>query len=185
MPEVLPFPSEKFHVIYADPPWFEQGGGKIVRGAQDKYPLMKTEDICALPVKDIAADNAHLYLWVTNNHLPDGLRVIEAWGFRYITMITWFKDKVGLGQYFRGQTEHVMFAVKGMLPYKIDENGKRCQGATGFYDTRTEHSRKPETMRGMIERVSVTPDRKKIELFARTQTAGWFSWGNETDKFTQ
>lgn len=123
-------------------------------------------------------------MWITNNHLPDGLRVIEAWGFRYITLITWFKDKVGLGQYFRGQTEHVMFAVRGMLPYKVDENGKRCQGATGFYDIRTEHSRKPETMRQMIERVSATPERKKIELFARTQTEGWFCWGNETDKFS-
>jgi len=180
----IPFPNEKFHIIYADPPWAEKGAGKIKRGADKHYQLMKTVDICDLPVKNIVEDNAHLYLWVTNNFLKDGLKVVEAWGFKYITTITWVKDKFGLGQYFRGQTEHVLFAVKGMLPYKI-LNGKRCQHPTVFFSKRLKHSQKPEKMREIIEYVSGTPERKKIELFARTQKNGWQAWGNQVGLLDQ
>ena len=88
----------KYKTIYADPPYWEVGGGKIKRGADRHYPLMKTADICKLPVADLADENCHLYLWATNNHLPDAFKVIEAWGFRYVTIITWLKDKIGLGQ---------------------------------------------------------------------------------------
>ena len=83
---------------------------------------MKTKDIIQLPVHDLADENCHLYLWVTNNHLIDGLKVMQAWGFKYKTMITWTKDRFGLGQYFRGITEHCLFGVKGTLPYKVDPN---------------------------------------------------------------
>ena len=159
----------KYKTIYADPPWWEVGGGKIKRGADAHYPLMKTKDICEFPVSEIADDNCHLYLWATNNHLLDAFKVIEAWGFRYITMITWFKDRIGLGQYFRGMTEHCLFAVKGNLPYKVI-NGKRAQGVTGFYEPKREHSRKPDKMREMIELVSYAP---RIELFAREEFEGW------------
>ena len=107
--------------------------------------------------------------------MQDAFKVIEAWGFRYITTITWFKDKIGLGQYFRGITEHCLFAVKGNLPYKIID-GKRAQGKTGFYEAKREHSRKPKTMREMIELVSYAP---RIELFAREKFDGWDYWGNE------
>ena len=165
----------KYKTIYADPPCQETGGGKIKRGADAHYNLMKTSDICNLPVRDFADENCHLYLWTTNNHLQDGFKVIEAWGFRYITTITWFKDKIGLGQYFRGITEHCLFAVKGNLPYKII-NGKRAQGKTGFYEAKREHSRKPETMREIIELVSYAP---RIELFAREKFDNWDYWGNE------
>lgn len=168
----------KYHTIYADPPWLERGGGKIKRGADRHYPLMKTSEIIALDVASICEDDAHLYLWVTNNFLPDGLRVMEAWGFRYVTTITWMKDRQGLGQYFRGITEHCLFGVKGHLPYKLDENGKRCQGLTGFTAPRTEHSRKPEEMRDMIRRVSYGP---YVELFAREPHEGWDVWGNEVE----
>ena len=166
----------KYHTIYADPPWLERGGGKIKRGADRHYPLMKTSEIMALDIAGICADDAHLYLWVTNNFLPDGLKVMEAWGFRYVTTITWMKDRQGLGQYFRGITEHCLFGVKGHLPYKLDENGKRCQGLTGFTAPRTEHSRKPEEMRDMIRRVSYGP---YVELFAREPHEGWDVWGDE------
>ena len=168
----------KYHTIYADPPWLERGGGKIKRGADRHYPLMKTSEIMALDIAGICADDAHLYLWVTNNFLPDGLKVMEAWGFRYVTTITWMKDRQGLGQYFRGITEHCLFGVKGHLPYKLDENGKRCQGLTGFTAPRTEHSRKPEEMRDMIQRVSYGP---YVELFAREPHEGWDVWGNEVE----
>lgn len=165
----------KYKTIYADPPWWEVGGGRIKRGADRHYPLMKTNDICELPVADLADDNCHLYLWATNNHLSDAFKVIDAWGFRYVTCITWLKDKIGLGQYFRGNTEHCLFAVKGNLPYKIID-GKRAQGVTGFLEARREHSRKPDKMREMIELVSYPP---RIELFAREVFVGWDHWGNE------
>lgn len=165
----------QYRTIYADPPWYERGAGKIKRGADRHYPLMKTDEICKLPVAKLAADNAHLYLWVTNNFLSDGLRVMAAWGFTYKTMITWGKDKQGLGQYFRGMTEHCLFGVRGSLPYKMDGE-KRVQGKTLLLAPRGEHSAKPEEMRTMIERVSYGPF---LELFARTTAPGWDSWGNE------
>lgn len=118
---------KKYKTIYVDPPWMERGGGKIKRGADRHYKLMTTKEIMQLPVAELADDNCHLYLWVTNNFLPDALKVITAWGFRYITTITWVKDRMGLGQYYRGLTEHCLFAVKGRLPYKIID-GKRQQG---------------------------------------------------------
>ena len=168
----------KYKTIYADPPWMERGGGKIKRGADRHYNLMKTKDIMALPVQEIADDNCHLYLWVTNNFLPDGLKVMEAWGFRYVTTITWVKDRIGLGQYFRGITEQCLFGVKGKLPYKVMD-GKRQQGKTVIQASKTLHSQKPNEMYSMIEKVSYSPF---IELFARQYRGGWSSWGNELDK---
>jgi N6-adenosine-specific RNA methylase IME4 len=174
--------SRIYKTIYADPPWDESGGGEICRGAQKHYPLMKTREICALPVAPLAAKNAHLYLWVTNNYLQDGFEVMDAWGFRYITLITWAKDKIGLGQYYRGQTEHCMFGVRGNLPYRthLDDAGKerRNQGRTLLRAERTVHSRKPEQMRVAIEHVSYPP---YLELFARGGSPGWDVWGNEAE----
>lgn len=169
--------DKKYSVIYADPPWYERGCGKIKRGADGHYPLMKTAEIAALPVKDLVSENgAHLYLWATNNHLEDAFQVIKAWGFEYITAITWIKDRKGLGQYFRGNTEHCLFAVtRKRLPYNFID-GKRAQGVTGFYAERERHSKKPKQMRDMIEKVSVGD---KIELFARQHADGWDCWGNE------
>lgn len=174
------FDSEKqYHVIYADPPWKESGGGRIKRGADRHYPLMTTKTIASLPVKSIARPNAHLYLWVTNNFLPDGLRVMGAWGFRYVTMITWPKKRIGLGQYFRGRTEHCLFGVRGMLPYKMDGTS-RCQGTTLLTPCDTgQHSKKPEEMRKLIEHVSMRSGFQAIELFARKDVCGWDVWGEE------
>lgn len=173
------FPKKKYKTIYADPPWAERGGGKIKRGADAHYKLMKTADIMALPVKElIDPAGCHLYLWTTNNFLPDALRVVEAWGFEYITMITWMKDRQGLGQYYRGLTEHCIFAsTKKRLPYKI-LGDMRQQGVTGFFEPKRKHSQKPDKMRRMIERVSYPP---RIELFARQHTEGWDTWGNEIE----
>lgn len=185
---MIQFPNKKYQVIYADPPWYESGGGKIKRGADRHYPLMKTKDIMNLPVQDITDDNCHVYLWVTNNFLIDGLKVMEAWGFKYITKITWVKaevlnsgvlklDNAGLGQYFRGQDEICLFGRKGMIPYAI-KNGKRQQGNTVIISSRREHSQKPKEMREMIEKVSYNAI-GRIELFAREKVDGWDSWGNE------
>lgn len=175
MMNYIPFTNKKYKTIYADPPWQESGGGKIKRGADRHYPLMTTKEICELPVQQIADENCHLYLWTTNNFLQDAFKVMEAWGFEYITCITWMKDRQGLGQYYRGLTEHCLFGRKGMVPYKtIDE--KRQQGVTGFYAPKKEHSQKPDIMRQMIEKVSYMP---AIELFARQKHPGWDCWGNE------
>lgn len=168
---------KKYQTIYADPPWNEQGGGKIKRGADRHYPLMKTEEIVNLPIQAYIDDNAHLYLWVTNSFLEDGLKVMKAWGFKYKTTITWVKDRFGLGQYFRGQTEHCLFGVRGMVPYKTLE-GKRQQGVTFVQAPRTKHSSKPKEMREMIEKVS---GGNRLELFAREKTDGWDVWGNEVE----
>ena len=162
--------------IYADPPWMEVGGGKIKRGADRHYPLMKTNDICNLQIiKELNIENAHLYLWVTNNFLIDGLKVMTAWGFKYITNIVWVKNKIGLGQYFRGQHEICLFGRKGKLPYKIID-GKRQQSPSVLIADRTEHSKKPIEMYNIIEKVSYGD---YIELFARNKHNNWISWGNE------
>lgn len=167
---------KKYRTIYADPPWMETGGGKIKRGADRHYPLMKTKEIMALPVQALCDDNCSLYLWVTNNFLEDGLTVMKAWGFRYVTMITWVKTgNPGLGQYFRGKSESCLFGVKGQTPYKTID-GKRAQGVTAFEAPREKHSKKPEFMRRQIEIVSYAP---YLELFARQAAEGWDVWGNE------
>jgi len=185
-----------YRVLYADPPWLERGGGKIKRGADRHYPLMKTKDIAALPVRDWMSSDAHAYIWVTNNFLPDGLSVLAAWGFTYITKIDWFKGDVeddpvaddvqadtaleaGLGQYYRGVTESCLFGACGHNGYAFLPNGKRAQGRTGFHASRRslQHSEKPEQMRTMIERVS--PRLPRLEMFARRAAPGWDVWGNE------
>jgi N6-adenosine-specific RNA methylase IME4 len=139
---------------------------------------MKTDDIISLLKKDISPlieNDAHIYIWATNNFLKDGFKIMEALGFRYITCITWNKNSIGLGQYFRGKTEHCLFGIKGKLPYKII-NGKRAQGVTGFYEDKRKHSQKPNEMRKMIEKVSYAPF---LEVFARESFNGWDSYGNE------
>lgn len=178
----LPYAAGTAMTVYADPPWPEHGGGKVQRGADRHYPLMPVEDIAAMgvEVQRVTSDQSHLYLWVTNNWLKDGLHVMEAWGYRYITMATWFKGaKIGLGQYFRGNTEHCLFGIRGpSLPYRISSTGKRNHGVTGFQAVAHDHSVKPPEMREMIEQVSYPI---YLELFARRKVDGWITWGNEID----
>lgn len=171
--------ENKYKTIYVDPPWEEKGGGKIKRGADRHYSLMSVKEIAKLPIQDLAdAEGCHLYLWTTNKFLPDALNLIKQWGFEYITTITWQKDRMGLGQYYRGMTEHCLFATtKKRLPYKVID-GKRAQGKTGFYEPKTIHSKKPDKMREMIEIVSYEP---RIELFARDSANGWDVWGDEAE----
>lgn len=182
---IITIPQNKYYrTIYSDPPWPEYGGGRITRGAQRHYPLMKIPDIEAFyrdRVSRWANDDAHLYLWATNNFLEHAFRIVHLTGFRYITTITWMKDRPGLGQYYRGMTEHCIFAVRGRLPYRYHPTGKRAQGLTGFIEPRKQHSEKPATMRRMIETVSYPP---YLELFARQLHQGWDAWGNEVPAVT-
>ena len=128
-------------------------------------------------VRRVCAPNAHAYIWVTNTYLPAGLAVMEAWGFKYKTNITWAKDRFGLGQYYRGQTEHCLFGVRGSLPYRVCSDGKRAQGTTLIQAPRRQHSEKPQQMRTYIELVSPGP---YLELFGRAPAPGWEVWGNQS-----
>ena len=152
MANITNFPNLKYKTISADPPWPEHGGGKIKRGADRHYKLMTVKEIASLPVNQISEENAHLYLWVTNNYLKAGMQVMEAWGFTYKTKIDWVKADVnpdgtfklqnpGLGQYFRGADEVCLFGVKGFLPYKVSPEGKRQQGKTVLVAPRGKHWR--------------------------------------------
>jgi len=170
--------------IIADPPWNESGGGKIKRGADRHYGLMKTPDIIALMKEWMAkhqhAENQHLYLWVTNNFLADGLRVIEALGFRYITNVVWAKPRFGLGRYFRGQHEICLFAVRNR---GFDEQTRTPINNIPSLITAPlrEHSRKPEEFYQLVESRSHGP---YLEMFARTERGtSWSAEGNEVDKF--
>ena len=174
--------------IVADPPWPEYGGGKIRRGANKHYSLMSLDEIKALGEQVKAwrsPEGCHLYLWVTNNYLPAGLDVMKAWGFDFRTCITWGKTTeagapaIGLGQYFRGASEHCLFGVYGHLPYRMTggDDPKRGQGRTLILSPRQEHSRKPDALIDMAEVVSHPP---RLEMFAREHRLGWEVWGNET-----
>ncbi len=197
----VPPQAGRYHVLYQDPPWPERGGGQIKRGADKHYDLMDVDAIVDLfrTFGEWSAPDAHLYCWVTNNYLQAGLDCLKAAGFRYVTICTWVKDRPGLGQYFRGKTEHVLFAVRGSLPYRVKADGKRAQGETVFYAPeptdldlllpadlpdafeapRREHSKKPEEMRRIIECVSAGP---YLEQFARRTAPGWDVWGAEAPK---
>lgn len=168
----------KFSTITADPPWNERGGGKCKRGADRHYPLLSTPEIVRVMLQAPCwrpAENAHLYLWYTNNYLPDALHVMQALGFRYVTQRTWAKDRIGLGQYWRGQTEHVLFGVRGRLPAAVrTESTLIGKGIV----PRTKHSAKPSEFYDEVERVSPGP---YLEIFSRTPRDGWSIWGNEVE----
>ena len=167
-----------FKTVMMDPPWYEKGGGKIQRGADRHYPLLKTPDI----IKTIyqcehwnqVSDVAHLYMWVTNNFLVDGLQVMQALGFRYVTNFVWVKDKQGLGQYFRGQHELCLLGTRGVGAAKLRTDNKSL--ASVLSAPRTKHSKKPPSSYVLIEQRSVGP---YLEIFGREQRDGWTVWGNE------
>lgn len=169
-----------YTTIVADPPWADigrplTGVTRVSRQKRDRsigaqYSTMTTEDICAMPVGDIAAEDAHLYLWVTNLGIRDGLDVLAAWGFDFKTVLTWCKEgHLGMGRYFRNQTEHVLFGVKGSLR-TLD----RSQ-ITYFAAPKRGHSVKPPAFGDLVERCSPGP---YVELFARQPRLGWDSWGH-------
>jgi N6-adenosine-specific RNA methylase IME4 len=199
----------EYPCIAADPPWNETGGGKIKRGADRHYPLIKKrEDIlrvmvqapCWRPAKD-----AHLWLWVTNNFLPDGLWLMDALGFRYVTnrawakmaqnyhetglMVGWQPQRPGIGQYFFGQHELLLFGVRGRLPalHKRAKDGYISakplkKPRTLLLAPRGEHSQKPQQAYDDIPHVSPGP---RLEMFARLPPGGrdgWDLWGNEVQR---
>lgn len=177
--------KQRFATVLADPPWqFINRTGKVAPEHRrlSRYATMDASAICALPVATLTAPTAHLYLWVPNALLPEGLRVMQAWGFQYKSNIVWHKirkdggsDGRGVGFYFRNVTEIVLFGVRG-------KNARTLQpGRTqvNYLNTRKrEHSRKPDEMYDIIEACSPGP---RIELFARGKRPGWTVWGNQAD----
>lgn len=177
----------KFRTILADPPWqFQNRTGKIAPEHKrlNRYGTMGLSDILALPIQQVTDETAHLYLWVPNALLPEGLKVLEAWGFQYKSNIVWHKvrkdggpDGRGVGFYFRNTTELILFGVKGknartLAPGRSQVNILRTM--------KREHSRKPDEQYGLIEACSPGPF---LEMFARGGRDGWTSWGNQADDY--
>lgn len=175
----------RFRTILADPPWqFANRTGKMAPEHRrlSRYGTMQLDDICAMPVADIAADKAHLYLWVPNALLPEGLRVLAAWGFEYKTNLIWHKirkdggsDGRGVGFYFRNVTEMILFGIRGKDNRTLAP-GRRQVNLIG--SQKREHSRKPDEQYTVIEECSPGP---YLELFARGIRPGWTVWGNQAD----
>lgn len=168
--------AEKYSVIYADPPWrYENppmGGGN--RSIENHYPTMTLDEICALPVRDLATDDAILYMWATAPKLAECLKVVEAWGFEYRTNLVWDKELIGMGYHARNQHEILLVAKRGDIP--PPEAG--TQPASVHRERRGEHSAKPVFYYEMIERAY--PQLSKIELFCRSPRDGWAVWGNQS-----
>ena len=177
--------KKKYSTILADPPWMQQGGGKSKRGADRHYPLLKEEQIKSIMTEvlaDSVEEDAHLYMWVANNHLPEGLRIIEHLGFRYITNLVWAKPYFGLGRYFRGQHEICLFAVKGRgFSCRTDVNNISSLVGRDFIKP-TVHSKKPQEIYDLIEARSEGP---YLEMFARHTQPGWDAWGDEVNSKEQ
>jgi len=175
--------GRRFRTILADPPWqFVNRTGKMAPEHRrlSRYSTMTLDQICELPVAQVAATPAHLYLWVPNALLPQGLPVLDAWGFSYKSNIVWHKirkdggsDGRGVGFYFRNVTELLLFGVRGKNARTLAPG--RCQ--VNMMETRKrEHSRKPDEQYPLIEACSPGP---YLELFARGVRKGWVTWGNQ------
>ena len=176
--------GRKFGTILADPPWqFQNRTGKVAPEHKrlNRYGTMTLKEICALPVQDIAADPAHLYLWVPNALILEGLEVMRRWGFTYKTNVVWYKtrkdggpDGRGVGFYFRNVTELMLFGVRGSL--RTLAPGRRQTNIITSQKRR--HSHKPDEQYEIIESCSPGP---YLELFARHPRPYWWVWGNETE----
>jgi N6-adenosine-specific RNA methylase IME4 len=169
-----PLPHDrKYPLLYADPPWRYDFSMTSTRAIEANYPTLELEQICALPVSDLAAPTAILFLWVPPPILEKGFTVIRAWGFQYCTGAVWRKDKIGAGFYFRQQHEHLLVASRGDMPAPPPPS----RPPSVLDAPRREHSRKPDEAYELIERMY--PELAKIELFARGTREGWAAWGNE------
>lgn len=157
-------PEKKYHTIVADPPWDADG----------HYPSMSVEELMQLPVGLWAAENAHLYLWTTNTFIVEAHSLARAWGFEVKTILTWFKNQMSMGYYFRGNPEHVIFGVRGTM------RTRERNVTTGFMAPRGSHSEKPSTFYDIVERMSWGP---YLDVFARKQRMGWDTFGDEAFNF--
>lgn len=178
--------SGSFSTILADPPWrFKNSTGKVAPEHKRllRYPTLSLDEIISIPVNKIANKKSHLYLWVPNALIAEGLKVMEGWGFTYKTNIIWYKirkdggpDGRGVGFYFRNVTEMILFGVKGNL--RTLQPGRRQVNIIS--SRKREHSRKPDELYPIIEACSPGP---YLEMFARGTRQNWTSWGNESESY--
>lgn len=179
--------GKTFSTVLADPPWqFQNRTGKVAPEHRrlSRYPTMDLDAIKALPVASVCADTAHLYLWVPNALLPEGLAVLQAWGFQYKTNLVWHKirkdggsDGRGVGFYFRNVTELLLFGIRGKNARTLAPG----RSQVNMIETRKrEHSRKPDETYDLIEACSPGP---YLELFARGPRTGWTVWGNQSEEY--
>ena len=175
--------GKRYRTIYADPPWqFQNRTGKVAPEHKrlSRYSTMTVPEICRLPVAEAADEKSHLYLWVPNALLPEGLEVMRAWGFSYKTNIIWEKvrkdgmpDGRGVGFYFRNVTEILLFGIRGEKNRTLDPGRSQVNLLRAI---KREHSRKPDEFISLIERCSPAPF---LEMFARGSRRDWDMWGNQ------
>ena len=165
-----------YPVIYADPPWRYEHSRTDNRQIENHYPTMDLTQICALPVGEVAAPDAVLFLWATSPKLAESMQVIDAWGFTYRTCMVWDKEVIGMGYYARQQHELLLIATRGNLP--TPEPANRPPSVVRVRRP-TEHSEKPTEFYALIE--SMYPEYARIELFARNARQGWAVWGNQAN----
>lgn len=179
---MIPFPQQKFNIIYADPPWqFRDKAASGKRGAYFKYDLMSIDSICSLPVSDIAADTCLLAMWWVSTMPREALSVCEAWGFKFFKMdgFTWRKvsalgvESFGMGNLTRANVEHCLFGIRG----KIGDIRQSRSVRQVINAPRLAHSEKPQAARDSL--VRLCGDVPRIELFARGSFPGWAVWGDQ------
>jgi len=166
-------PSGPFQVLLVDPPWRYDFTQTEDRAIENHYPTMSLDEICALPVPEIVADDALLFLWVTPPKSEEAHRVVNAWGFTYRTQMVWVKDKIGMGRYVRQRHELLFIARRGAFttPLPADRPDSVIEAPRG------QHSEKPAIVAELIERMY--PTASKVELFSRRPRPGWTAWGLE------
>ncbi len=175
-----PMPEGRFDVIVIDPPWpYECRQEDSTHRGRLAYPSMPLEQILAFPVKDLAAENCILWLWVTNAFMPDAFRCLQAWGFENKTILTWVKTQMGLGDWLRNQSEHCILGIKGQVQ-SFSRSGRLNNQTTVLYAPRREHSRKPDEFYELVE--ELCPG-SKLELFGRQSRLEWTVHGAESDLF--
>lgn len=173
--------DKKYQIIYADPPWSyrnKKTGGSMSSGSESKYPTLSLDEIVNIPIKNISDKNSVLFLWATVPLMPEAFSVMGAWNFKYKTMLTWRKImSLGMGHWFRGQCEHLLFGVRGKIKaFRLQEpNFIQCKVL--------KHSQKLEEFRSLINRATKNMNPcNKIELFARQKVEGWTSIGYDIDR---
>jgi len=176
--EEEPLPPNKYRVLYADPPWRYNDSGVITDNdnygrAERHYPTMSITELCALPVKEIALDNAVLFMWATSPLLEDAFKVINAWGFKYKTSFVWDKVRHNFGHYNSVRHELLLVCTKGSCTPDVQKLFDSVQ----VVERTSTHSEKPEVFREIID--TIYPNGNRVEMFARIEVDGWDRWGNE------
>lgn len=174
-PPPPPMPDGKYRVIYADPPW--KYADELIEGygaATHHYPVMTIEELCQLPVRELAGDSAVLFMWVTSPMFDEWVEVVKAWGFEYKSSFVWNKERHNYGHYNSVRHELLLVCTRGSC---LPDQDAKLFNSVQTIPRSNEHSEKPEEFRKIID--AMYPEGRRIELFARRETNGWEAWGNE------